>query len=579
VTSESAKPVYGYKRLLHSMSERLQELASFLIKKGSKGNFVWYVGIFFIAFVFFGYYFSVWFYMTDFPINDDYAAILGFITEYNATSEWYDKASLIFSQHNEHRIFFSRICTLLYYKMNDVVNFASLNFIGNLSLILVCFIVQRSSASLRNNILYAIPVFFLILNFRHFELAFWAMASLQNFWVIAFAFAALYFLGKENTTDFILAFLFALMACFNSGNGMMTFIAGSLMLFLNRGTDKKFWLWMLISCISILFYFLTYKQPTEHPDALASFMNDPGSLFLYGLSFLGASVTLVKEKAMILGIVLLVLTFLLWRKKYYKINFTISAFIVFILLTAAINSLARFSMGVFNALSPRYSIYSVLLITCLYISFTELYKGRWREVIVLVVLLLSVSFHIWSYDRFIPYAIARKENFQQLRQVNYIGFDFGVPDFNKEVPEKWLKIADSTGLYKFPYKKQIPEMGRVALSEAQKINYSIDRYEEDDSIVTIYGWALLPKQNTNIALPLIRVVRDSVVVKNIFCDRSYRADVQKVFSEAKGSKFAGFGTEIPKKELSVGIYTVDLCMIDGDSMVCEKSIKKIEIKR
>lgn len=60
-----------------------------------------------ISFAVIGFYFyQILQYVYNFPLYDDYETILRFLIEWEKTSSLSQKFSLLFQQHNEHRVFF-----------------------------------------------------------------------------------------------------------------------------------------------------------------------------------------------------------------------------------------------------------------------------------------------------------------------------------------------------------------------------------------------------------------------------------------------------------------------------------------
>jgi hypothetical protein len=62
------------------------------------------------------YEFSFIVFALNVPKWDDFA-LIHTISEFNASSSWFSKIQLLFKQHNEHRIFFTRVLSLLDYLM------------------------------------------------------------------------------------------------------------------------------------------------------------------------------------------------------------------------------------------------------------------------------------------------------------------------------------------------------------------------------------------------------------------------------------------------------------------------------
>jgi hypothetical protein len=132
-------------------------------------------------------FFGMFFYYTvNAPINNDYQAILDFINKIIATDSYSEKMKLIFSQHNEHRIVYDRIWTIISYKLQNNVNFNFLAFIGNLSLLGIAIIFYKRYSLLQKPLLLFVPITVLLFNITLWENITFAMAALSNFTVYLF---------------------------------------------------------------------------------------------------------------------------------------------------------------------------------------------------------------------------------------------------------------------------------------------------------------------------------------------------------------------------------------------------------
>ena len=154
----------------------------------------------------YNYFHTINKYSVNFPLADDYDAILVFL---NSWEENNSKISLLFSQHNEHRLGFLRVIVWLYYKMFSSINFTNLILLGNSLQILLLVIFYKSTNDKRKFIL-IFPIFFLILNSSHWETQSWAMGSLSVYSVLVFAFFSLYLINKAETSYFILGIFFVI---------------------------------------------------------------------------------------------------------------------------------------------------------------------------------------------------------------------------------------------------------------------------------------------------------------------------------------------------------------------------------
>src|SRR6266542_1891938 len=74
--------------------------------------------------------------VVNIPIMDDYEAILQFLLNFKSAS-FGEKLALMFSQHAEHRLLFSRIVYVTYYTLFGHVNFKHIIFIADLQLLAI----------------------------------------------------------------------------------------------------------------------------------------------------------------------------------------------------------------------------------------------------------------------------------------------------------------------------------------------------------------------------------------------------------------------------------------------------------
>lgn len=353
--------------------------------------------IFSIVIVLIIFYTSILKYGVNIPIGDDYPAILNFLINFFSSSG-FKKIALIFSQHNEHRIVFTRIITLLTYYLLGSINFKLLMFIGNLSLIGLLAVLYSSYPHDRNKLLYFLPVVLLLFQQQYWGDIYWAMASLSNLCVLFFAFLSLYLLTKPEMKYFFLSLFFLMLATFTNGNGFLVFFVGLFPVILSKH-HKKILLWSIIGLGLILFYFHGYIKPAYHP----SLLGHPIETLKYFFSFVGSSMGLTKFGSffsfisLLTGLALSAYFILLIKFEYYKHNLPVYLFLLFCFLSAFMTSLGRAGFGIEQSLSSRYRIYSVLFFILIYISIMELSPNKIRHKIFPVLLSFSIIFNFCSY--------------------------------------------------------------------------------------------------------------------------------------------------------------------------------------
>ena len=80
-------------------------------------------------------YFSVVFILSDnIPYLDDYTVEQNFLLRYIQSSTMSEKTNLLIEQHNEHRLLFTRLVTLVVYFLTGKLNYCAYIIIANIML-------------------------------------------------------------------------------------------------------------------------------------------------------------------------------------------------------------------------------------------------------------------------------------------------------------------------------------------------------------------------------------------------------------------------------------------------------------
>jgi len=137
----------------------------------------------------------------------------------------------LFDQHWEHRIVWTRLLFAGWYKLTGVLNYYGLTLVGVsglLALFGLLATVFRQTTKLPW--LYLLPVPFWLFTLQSHENLLWAMASIQNFWILVFALGSFYALAQQTKFWRWIALGLAVLATYTSGNGALVFVAGGLVL-------------------------------------------------------------------------------------------------------------------------------------------------------------------------------------------------------------------------------------------------------------------------------------------------------------------------------------------------------------
>jgi len=125
------------------------------------------------------YCFFIFKFSINVPFWDDYDSFLSFLQDFDK-QDLVGKLGILFSQHNEHRIFLARISGLLDYVLTGSLHFNHLIYFGNILLLLVGLFLFLFHRRTKNELYTFLPITLLLFNFQTASL--WATGSLQHPW-------------------------------------------------------------------------------------------------------------------------------------------------------------------------------------------------------------------------------------------------------------------------------------------------------------------------------------------------------------------------------------------------------------
>lgn len=304
----------------------------------------------------------------NFPYEDDFNSALSFVSSFAfGQLSTFEKIKLLFSQYNEHRIVFDRLVFLTDYYLFGELNFRHLILFGNVSMLLLSWLffnVTLQSIPWQQRLFYLLPVAYSLFLFKYWDLSTWAMAALQNLYVVVFAMFSLYKLSQPGRASFAMACAAALLAMFTSGNGLFCFMAGVPILILLK-SYRRLAIWATVGITAVGLYFWGYRQPPYHPDVVDSLFNYSGRAIRYLFSLMGAMIHNHSTLSMLFGGASLLLTIALVGYLWYSHRLTnylpLVGLLIFLYLTCFSLMATRSGFGVEQAFSTRYGIVVVML--------------------------------------------------------------------------------------------------------------------------------------------------------------------------------------------------------------------------
>lgn len=366
-----------------------------------------------------------WYVWTQYAVNvpkwDDHPLKYFLLQLQNETS-FGNKLFLFFRQHNEHRIAYDRLLTWLDYALWGKLSYTRLMFLGNLSLVgllaVIGAVLRRSVNSKLHWVLFTAPVAFLLFNLSQWENMFWGMAAVQNFSVVLWVFLSIYLLTISER--YTAATVLAILATLTSGNGLLIWPIGIVLLILQR---RNKWLtsWALCAAVSIGLYFWGYEKPEGNPPVRGSIVDLVKGWF----AFNGAAAEAFAQRATLTWCIilggLLVISLLgagIWRlitlakasdsqqqTPSVKVDFFLLGCLAFILGTGAIVAWSRTGFGIELLITSRYKIYSLTLLVLAYTAKVNHTSGRNQLAAGGVYLVISGLLAWFSYTSFLDETI------------------------------------------------------------------------------------------------------------------------------------------------------------------------------
>jgi hypothetical protein len=507
-------------------------------------------------------------YSVNIPAWDDYDAALNFMLEFFSTHGWREHAAQLFAAHNEHRIFFNRVCLLIVYFCTGAINFKILVVLGNLAL---AGCVVTIAASFKNEakesdaFLAALVIGALVvLNPQYAEGMLWTTATLSIFPATFFSLLTLAVAqrgGKWHAAGALLAFLSA----YTLASGVFAAPAALVMLLLQKRWRESA-CWAAITAAVETCFFWDFVKPEGHP-SIQSALETPLNTLIYFLTYVGASCGFSDEVAapaagaVMLGIIA-------WIFFSGRASRRILPFSMLLLLigTGAANALTRAPLGIMPALGPgRYRIVSTLALMLCLLFVREWAVGKWGRRAAAVFPAMALAYCSAAYWQY-------QSELRQYREQLVLGIvNWGVG--NQQLTYPWFDRGNDIlvrSLEKHYY--VIPEkvLGehlarRVNIKLPARTNnllYSIDRLVSNERYVFAWGWAFIqrsPGETQHVYIVLVSA-------KTVFAFEAkpyFREDLVSHFRKANRG-LAGFSALMSRTGVEPGEYRIGIYVVQND---------------
>ncbi|MGB7265374.1 MAG: hypothetical protein WBC92_07660 [Terracidiphilus sp.] len=325
--------------------------------------------------------------LVDLPVSDDYDALLRFLNEMvQAKGAAAKFSTFLGDQHNEYKLFFGNAVTWAQFSLLGHVNFAQLCVLGDSAVLVLAFLLWSiflpNEKDLARRLALFVPVAWLLFQLEYWETLNYAMAALQNLWVIVFWLGAILCLQRTTRKAYAGALILYALAIGASGEGFVLLPVGLLILAMQRQFLRVVG-WLAVSAVCIAAYAYHYNpmssQARPHSSVFATLLYmrpDYAVVFAGNAGAITPGLAASVEICLALGtVIVLLFGWLAWRG-YIRRNPLVSYCVLFLLLTAVGVAGMRSDLGLTQGLSSRYTIYGALMLIFAWTAVVEEFLQR-----------------------------------------------------------------------------------------------------------------------------------------------------------------------------------------------------------
>ncbi|WP_044171348.1 hypothetical protein [Flectobacillus major] len=361
----------------------------------------------FFCFVVINYHFAY-----NFFYADDYH-LIRYVTDQQDAQGFLNQWNLLFDLHNEHRIIFPRLFTLLHYWLNgNSINWQIFNSISLLYYLGICWLFYQFFTQLKLSYWYFLPIPFLLFQPQAYENIYWTISVLQQVGNLFWAMLLFWLICTQKPQHFIWAFIIAFVLTFTHGNGLFgIFVAGVILLLQKR--YKQLYIWVAYMLLLFVLYFVTYKAGQN--SNIKGSLSNPIQLFRCMFAFWGSFVwETIKSSftnnisAVLTGMVLVgTMAFVNIRfvlQKLFPIKYQIAdrqvflmACFLYLLITSLLVALSRSWIGGDSGMDIRYMHNSIWATVLWYLTVLSNTKAPLQKYLMGSFVIFGIGFNLLSW--------------------------------------------------------------------------------------------------------------------------------------------------------------------------------------
>lgn len=322
------------------------------------------------------YLFLVVQFATNIPFEDDYDDILAFL---NLPPSERFSLSAFFAQHNEHRVFVTRVFAQVVSAICGTVDLRFILLLNNLALVGIALLLSQVARAGQIALPYFAPtMLFVFLTQMYGPMM---RPSAQHHLVLFFAFLSLVLWNRRGLPSALLSMGAAFLATYSSGQGMFVYFPLLIWSTLamtsaapqdtppQRDLSGRLLLVLICSTGFIGAYFHGY---TSHASgALVAALAEPWHVLHFFVVVLGGYLHNLSY-APIAGWGAIAFFLFLTSQRYFRTRPVLYFFLLYLFLVAGAGAVTRHHWGIEYALLSKFRNLSILVLVCSYLAFLDL---------------------------------------------------------------------------------------------------------------------------------------------------------------------------------------------------------------
>ena len=312
------------------------------------------------------------------PLGDNYGAIALFLYRYVHTPGWPARVGWILtSQFTQYKLLFLNIVVVLQYHLFGHTNFRALQLLGDLfvfaALWLLWLFLARQQRPFQQALWLILPPWYLFLSLCFVESVNWAISSFFSFAIGPLALACIFFFTSSIRYASLWGTLFLILSIFTNPSGFMLGVALLILLIHQRRLGASLTVALATAAAAAL-YWVHYTVLSAH----YPLSQHVGGLFVFGFAFLGGILP-TPFTSTVLGVVLVAGFIFLLTRGWARLSPDTFCIGLFCLLTAVLVSPGRIHEGVESAISSRYQVFPLMLLSAEYLAVLRIFVPRRLE--------------------------------------------------------------------------------------------------------------------------------------------------------------------------------------------------------